>query len=67
MSVNNDDLLTGGAGLPGLGSSTPPGFKPSARRPPPRLRKLAIYTNYRALVDSSVNGGYGRSTDRTWT
>ena len=29
------------------------------RRPRPSLRKLAIYNNYRALVDIAANGGYG--------
>ena len=28
------------------------------------LRRLAIYNNYRALVDTTAGGGYGRSTGR---
>ncbi len=56
---NNDDLLTGGLGASGLGSGTPPGFADPAAPTAAELRKRAIYTNYRALVDSSLNGGYG--------
>jgi len=56
---NSDDLLTGGLGASGLGSSSAPGFANPAAPTAPELRKLAIYTNYRALVDSSIYGGYG--------
>jgi len=54
---NNDDLLTGGVGASGLLSST----APAVSSPPTaaELRRRAIYTNYRALVDISTNGGYG--------
>ena len=53
----SNDLLTAGLGASGLQSSTPP----SVSSPPTdeELRRLAIYTNYRALVDSTTNGGYG--------
>ena len=53
----NDDLLTAGLGRAGLAS----GSAPSLSSPPTaaELRRLAIYTNYRALVDTSPAGGYG--------
>jgi hydroxybutyrate-dimer hydrolase len=53
----NDDLLTGGVGRGGLGSTVPPVV--DSPPTPAQLRRLAIYTNYRALVDTSVAGGYG--------
>jgi hydroxybutyrate-dimer hydrolase len=53
-----DDLLTGGAGTSGLLSNTPPGFASPAAPTAPELRRRAIYTNYRALVDVSIGGGY---------
>jgi hydroxybutyrate-dimer hydrolase len=57
---NSDDLLTGGLGASGLVSTAAaPGFANPAAPTPAELRRRAIYTNYRALVDVSVNGGYG--------
>jgi hydroxybutyrate-dimer hydrolase len=58
---NNDDLLTGGLGTAGLGGNTAPpapGFVDPANPTAAELRKRAIYTNYRALVDPTFNGGY---------
>src|SRR5579864_7311646 len=53
-----NDLLTGGLGKSGLqaGAATP-----SLSSPPTsaELRTLAIFNNYRALVDYSPKGGYG--------
>lgn len=55
----SDDLLTAGLGKDGLASSTAPlplnPVAPSAAE----LRRYAIYTNYRAIVDTSAGGGYG--------
>ncbi len=53
----SNDLLTAGLGASGLQSSTPP----SVSSPPTaeELRGLAIWTNYRALVDPTTAGGYG--------
>ena len=53
-----DDLLTGGLGKDGLAFASP---APTASTPPTaaELRKLAIYNNYRAIVDVSPAGGYG--------
>jgi len=55
----SDDLLTAGLGKTGLGSATPPGFVDAANPTVAELRRRAIYTNYRALVDFSAAGGYG--------
>lgn len=55
----NDDLLTGGLGPDGLASITPPGFTDPLNPTAAELRRLAIYTNYRALLDMTENGGYG--------
>ena len=52
-----NDLLTAGLGQNGLGSAT----TPPVSSPPTveELRRLAIYTNYRALVDPTPGGGFG--------
>jgi hydroxybutyrate-dimer hydrolase len=54
---NTDDLLTAGLGKTGLGSAVGPTLSSPATAA--ELRKLAIHTNYRAIVDASPNGGYG--------
>lgn len=54
---NNDDLLTAGLGASGLASATAPAV--SATPTAAELRRLAIHQNYRALVDTSANGGFG--------
>ncbi|MBL8259708.1 MAG: D-(-)-3-hydroxybutyrate oligomer hydrolase [Candidatus Competibacteraceae bacterium] len=53
-----DDLLTGGLGWDGLQAAypAPPTPDPSAAE----LRRRAIHTNYRAVLDISSAGGYGR-------
>ena len=54
----DDDLLTAGLGKSGLTGAAPrPAnpFSPTAAE----LRKIAIYNNYRALVDIAAAGGYG--------
>src|SRR5580692_6873334 len=52
-----DDLLTAGLGKDGLASATPPAISNPAAPSATDLRRLAIYSNYRALVDMSANGG----------
>jgi hydroxybutyrate-dimer hydrolase len=52
-----DDLLTGGLGRAGLASAVAPTL--SATPTAAELRKLAIHTNYRAIVDTTAGGGYG--------
>ncbi len=53
----SDDLLTAGLGWDGL-----QGTAPALSAPPTaaELRKRAIWTNYRALVDMTSGGGYSR-------
>jgi hydroxybutyrate-dimer hydrolase len=53
----SDDLLTAGLGKTGIGGARPAPIDPTN---PADLRKLAIYNNYRALVDPTVLGGYSR-------
>ena len=52
----SDDLLTAGLGAAGLQAAFPGAIDPTD---PAQLRRLAIYNNYRALVDTSGGGGYG--------
>jgi hydroxybutyrate-dimer hydrolase len=52
-----DDLLTGGLGRGGLAlTAGPPLSSPPTAA---ELRKLAIHTNYRAIVDTTAGGGFG--------
>ena len=57
---NTDDLLTAGLGKSGLASASAPSVANASSPTAAELRRLAIYSNYRALVDMSANGGYGR-------
>lgn len=57
---NTDDLLTAGLGKTGLASATAPAIANPAQPTAAELRRLAIWSNYRALVDMTANGGYGR-------
>src|SRR5689334_18611067 len=52
-----NDLLTAGLGQTVIGSPVPPAVSspPTAEE----LRRLAIYNNYRALIDPTTKGGYG--------
>lgn len=54
----SDDLLTAGLGKTGLAGPAPAVAVP-AWPTASELRRLAIYVNYRALVDMSPKGGYG--------
>ena len=56
----SDDLLTAGLGKSGLASATPPGLLDPLHPTAAELRRAAIYYNYRALVDTTANGGFGR-------
>jgi hydroxybutyrate-dimer hydrolase len=54
-----DDLATAGLGKTGLAGASPTAADP-INPTAAELRKIAIYNNYRALVDvNSPNGGYG--------
>lgn len=52
----SDDLLTAGLGRAGLAGAAPAVSSPPTAA---ELRRLAIHTNYRAVLDISANGGYG--------
>jgi hydroxybutyrate-dimer hydrolase len=54
----SDDLLTAGLGTSGIGGAAPTYADP-ANPTPAELRRNAIHTNYRALIDPSAAGGYG--------
>ena len=55
-----DDLLTAGLGRSGLqAGATAPGFADPLRPTAQELRRLAIFTNYRALLDVTPGGGFG--------
>lgn len=56
---NTNDLLTAGLGKTGIGGAAPTYVDPT-RPSGAELRKVAIYTNYRALIDATVAGGYSR-------
>ncbi len=54
----SDDLLTAGLGKTGLGGAAPVAavpLNPTAAE----LRKIAIFNNYRAILDITATGGYG--------
>jgi hydroxybutyrate-dimer hydrolase len=55
---NSDDLLTAGLGKTGLGGAAPVVAVPLAPTAA-ELRKLAIFNNYRAILDITATGGYG--------
>ncbi|WP_148861081.1 3-hydroxybutyrate oligomer hydrolase family protein [Marinobacter fonticola] len=55
----SNDLLTAGLGASGLASGTAPAPADTLNPTAEELRTLAIYNNYRALVDTSAGGGYG--------
>lgn len=54
----SDDLLTAGLGKSGLAGAAP-AVVDAANPTAAELRRLAIYNNYRALVDITAAGGYG--------
>ncbi len=54
-----DDLLTAGLGKSGLQSAVSPTIADALNPTANELRRLAIYNNYRALVDISTSGGFG--------
>lgn len=54
----SDDLLTGGLGKTGLAGAAPTAADPT-KPTAAELRKIAIYNNYRALLDPTAAGGFG--------
>lgn len=63
VSVNydgtSDDLLTAGLGKTGLGGAAAPAAVDPLNPTAAELRKIAIFNNYRALLDITAAGGYG--------
>ena len=57
-TATTQDLLTAGLGRTGLGGAAPAYVNPLAPTAI-ELRRNAIHSNYRGLVDVSPNGGYG--------
>ncbi len=55
---NSDDLLTAGLGKTGIAGALPAYADPT-RPTAAELRRAAIYTSYRALLDMTAAGGYG--------
>jgi hydroxybutyrate-dimer hydrolase len=53
------DLLTGGIGRTGLGAPAAPAYANPAAPTAAELRRNALYSNYRGILDPSVKGGYG--------
>ncbi|HEY5309991.1 MAG TPA: 3-hydroxybutyrate oligomer hydrolase family protein, partial [Casimicrobiaceae bacterium] len=54
-----DDLLTAGLGKTGLQAAAAPAPANPATPTAVELRRIAIFNNYRALVDVNPKGGYG--------
>ena len=55
------DLLTAGLGKSGLlSTSTAPAYADPAQPTADELRRNAVLSNYRGLVDVTANGGFGR-------
>jgi hydroxybutyrate-dimer hydrolase len=65
-TAQTQDLLTGGIGATQLGDPptgpqrTAPTYADPANPTALELRRNALFSNYRGLVDPSPNGGYGR-------
>lgn len=54
-----DDLLSAGLNADGLQSATPPVIADELNPTPTELRRLALWTNFRAISDMTTEGGYG--------
>lgn len=59
-SAATQDLLTAGLGKTGLGAAAAPAYANPLSPTALELRRNAIHANYRAILDPSANGGYGR-------
>ena len=59
-TAETQDLLTGGLGKTGLESGTAPAYADPANPTVLELRRNALYSNYRGILDPTANGGYGR-------
>ncbi|HVE52101.1 MAG TPA: 3-hydroxybutyrate oligomer hydrolase family protein, partial [Ramlibacter sp.] len=59
-TAQGQDLLTGGLGKAGLESAVAPLYADSSQPTALELRRNALYSNYRAILDPTSAGGYGR-------
>jgi hydroxybutyrate-dimer hydrolase len=59
-TAQTQDLLTGGIGKTGLQAVAPPAYADPANPTVLELRRNALYSNYRAILDPTPNGGFGR-------
>jgi hydroxybutyrate-dimer hydrolase len=59
LDGTSNDLLTAGLGKSGLQSAVSPVLTDPLNPSAIDLRRLAIYNNYRSLVDITTNGGFG--------
>ena len=57
---SSDDLLTAGLGATGLAAALAPAYADPLKPTAAELRRAAIHTNYRAMLDMTAAGGYGR-------
>ena len=55
----SNDLLTAGLGATGLAAALPPAYADPLQPTASELRRTAIHTNYRAMLDMTAAGGYG--------
>jgi hydroxybutyrate-dimer hydrolase len=55
----SQDLLTSGIGKTGLGAAAAPAYADATNPTALELRRNALYSNYRGILDPSANGGYG--------
>jgi hydroxybutyrate-dimer hydrolase len=58
-SAATQDLLTAGLGKTGLGAAAAPAYADPLAPTALELRRNAIYSNYRGLIDFTAAGGYG--------
>ena len=58
-SAQTQDLLTAGLGRTGLAAAAAPAYANPAAPTALELRRNAIYSNYRGLVDYTAAGGFG--------
>lgn len=56
---SSNDLLTAGLGAKGLAAPLPPAYANPLKPTAAELRRTAIHTNYRAMLDMTADGGYG--------
>lgn len=59
-TADSQDLLTGGLGRTGIGAAAAPAYANPLAPTALELRRNALHANYRAIVDPSAGGGYGR-------